>query len=249
MKVTDEISGAILSHLAQGKEQTFSALEKTGINPKTLTTRLQLLRQYGLIHKEGRNYVITDKGLAMLQSMQNLRAILTPTFPDLSFLSSKIPNELIRRALARYVYLLTEYFGKNLVCVLLFGSAAKGTMTDKSDLDLLIIVQDWNVSLWERTTELLTIRQQMRATSEYKALQAHQEAFRVQHIPLSEGEAFQDHAFYPDLLVDHVVLFQKNDKARQLLEWIKTECERKGLRKVTKLDGTTYWVATGGLLK
>ncbi|MFQ6123650.1 MAG: winged helix-turn-helix domain-containing protein [Candidatus Heimdallarchaeota archaeon] len=177
MKVNDEISGAILSHLAQNKEQTFSALEKTGINPKTLTNRLQLLKQYGLIRKEGRNYVITEKGQSMLQVMRHLHTILEPAFPDFSFLESKIPNELIRRALARYIYLLIEYFGKKLVCVLLFGSAAKGTMTDKSDLDLLIIVRDWDVSLWERTTELLTIRQQMRATVEYKALQAHQQAF------------------------------------------------------------------------
>lgn len=247
MKVLDEISRAILSHLTQRREQTFSSLEKTGINPKTLSIRLKLLRQYGLILKEGRNYIITDKGLTMLQSMQNLHAVLAPTFPDFSVLKNKISNELLRRALARYVYLLTECFGEKLVCVILFGSAAKGTMTDTSDLDLMIIVQNWNVSLWERTTELLTIRQQMRATPEHKALQTHQEAFRVQHIPLSEDEAFQTHGFYPDLLADHIILFQKNNKARQLLDWIRTEYERKGLRKVTKLDGTTYWVTAGGI--
>lgn len=247
MKVVDEISGTILFRLARERELTFSALEKTGLNPKTLTKRLQLLRKQSLIIKEGRNYKITDKGHSVLQSMQHLQATLAPTFPDFSFLNEKIPNELIRRALARYVYLLSEYFKDQLLCVILFGSAAKRATTETSDLDLLIIVQNWNVSLWERSTELLEIRKQMRTTPEYKALQARQEAFRIQNVPLSDIEAYQGHAFYPDLLVDHIILFQKNKKVKHLLDWIQAECERIGLRKVTKLDGTTYWVSRGGM--
>jgi len=246
MKLTDDKSAAILSHLAQGTEYTFSALEKTGINSKSLSIRLQLLREKKLINKDGRNYIISDKGRILLQSMKHLRSILEPSFPDYTNLKSKIPNDSLRFALARYVYLLIEFYKKKLDCVLLFGSVAKGTMTDTSDIDLLIIVKDWNISLWDRTAELLSIRRFMRTTPEYKALQVHQKPFRVQHIPFSRKEALKSHAIYPDLLVDHIILYQNDNKANNLLKWIRAKCEKIGLRKVTKLDKTTYWITTGG---
>ena len=246
MKSTDDISVGILSHLAQGVENTFSALEKMGINPKSLSNRLKLLREKKLIDKDGRNYTISDKGHIMLLSMNHIRSILEPSFPDYTNLKSKITNDRLRFALARYVYLLIALYKQRLDCVLLFGSVTKGTMTDKSDIDLLIIVKDWNLSFWERTAELLSIRRQMRTTPEYKALQTHHEPFRVQHIPLSREEAFKHHAIYPDLLINHIILYQHENKANNLLKWIRAKCEKIGLRKVTKLDETTYWITTGG---
>lgn len=75
------------------------------------------------------------------QAPSNVRPALTGVARGLEDLSLK---ERERAALAEFRSWLDERFGERLVKVVLFGSKARGDADDESDVDVLIVVRDFD---------------------------------------------------------------------------------------------------------
>jgi DNA-binding HxlR family transcriptional regulator len=65
----------LVRELAEGASR-FSELERslTGISPRTLSLRLRALEEEGIVARDECDYVLTEKGLALLPIIEGLRA-------------------------------------------------------------------------------------------------------------------------------------------------------------------------------
>jgi predicted nucleotidyltransferase len=52
-------------------------------------------------------------------------------------------NEIEKKAIGELIEKLKETYGENLVKVILYGSKARGDQTEDSDIDIMIILQDF----------------------------------------------------------------------------------------------------------
>jgi DNA-binding HxlR family transcriptional regulator len=65
----------LVRELAEGTSR-FSELERslTGISPRTLSLRLRVLEEEGIVARDECDYGLTEKGLALLPIIEGLRA-------------------------------------------------------------------------------------------------------------------------------------------------------------------------------
>ena len=62
--------------------------------------------------------------------------------------------ETLSRSLEDLTSFLSDHLGEDFVALALFGSQARGTADEDSDVDLLLIARHLNENLWERGTEI-----------------------------------------------------------------------------------------------
>lgn len=61
----------------------------------------------------------------------------------------QIKDEQMKKMLSELAELLHQAYGKRLKAVILYGSVARGTYTDDSDVDIMVLVDRDNVELRE----------------------------------------------------------------------------------------------------
>jgi hypothetical protein len=138
---------------------------------------------------------------------------------------------LWKRGLDRYVDLLKELLGADLISVVLFGSWARGTARPESDLDLLVVARDLPRSRLERHRLLYRIA---RGVSE-------EFADTVAPVRLTPEEAERVRPFYLGMLSGHVVLWDANGFFQRVLERLRARLAELGARRYVDEDGYEFW--------
>lgn len=139
-----------------------------------------------------------------------------------------------KETLNRFEQLLIEKFGDNLISIILYGSVAKGTAKEESDLDLLIILKEAPTSYYERLEPVIDIEIKLR-----KSISRTAPIFSS--IILSKEEAMENRNIFLDMIDDSIILFDKNNFFKNRLKELKNRLIQLGSRKVTLKDNTWYW--------
>jgi len=208
-------------------------------NPRTLSQKLQMLQSFGLVEVENKLYRLSERGRMVQSLLEKINRILEM---KMDMHVDRIPHQVYAPLLKRYCEILCEYFKERIVGVLLFGSIARGDWNRASDIDLLVIVQDWNKPVWERGRELLILRNQLRQTEEYRKAIAEGYTPIIQHYPLDLAEAQQFHRVYIDASIDGLILFEKDQFLTSLLKNVRNKLMEKGARRVVNPNGVFYWI-------
>ncbi|MFQ5710577.1 MAG: nucleotidyltransferase domain-containing protein [Candidatus Geothermarchaeales archaeon] len=155
----------------------------------------------------------------------------------------KIPHAAYAPVIKRYCELLHQRYGGRLMGVLLFGSIARGDWEYNSDIDLLIVVDEWDDQpAWIRVRELQRVRRRLRETREYKtALEAGFTPI-IQHYPLSLEEAKEFHRVYVDACIDGVILYDKNGFLEDIITSLRNTLAEMGARRIVIPGRGYYWV-------
>jgi len=105
--------GKIIQSLRKG-EKTFSQLlNDTGLSPRWLNIKIEILTGVGLLRRRGRSYALTNE-----------RLVSRPLIEKLINVSSDL------------------YANSQIIAAILVGGVAKGMFTEESDLDIVIIVEE-----------------------------------------------------------------------------------------------------------
>ncbi|MBS7612515.1 nucleotidyltransferase domain-containing protein [Candidatus Bathyarchaeota archaeon] len=109
-KLTSE--GKIIQSL-KGSEKTFTELlNETGLSPRWLSIKLEILMGIGLVRRSGRVYSLHDEKLISHPLIEKL---------------IRISGDL--------------YANPWIISAILFGGVARGTFTEENDLDIVLIVK------------------------------------------------------------------------------------------------------------
>ncbi len=236
----------VLEALDRSGLLSFTDLQEVVENPRTLSLRLSELRDLGLIRKEQSKYGLTKEGIDAGDLLRELDLVLR--LKDLKrWLRregfDRLPRTTYRGLLRRYVRLLLEHFEDRLVSVVVFGSVAQGDDTvNESDIDLLVVVDEWGRDVWGRIEELSRLKSALEETAEHRLLVRGGVWPILQHYPLTKEEAQGFHRIYLDMLFDGITLYDREDFMEKTLEILAGRLEELGSRRVQLPGGGWYWI-------
>lgn len=126
--------------------------------------------------------------------------------------------------------------------VVLFGSVARGEWDKHSDIDLLVIVNEWRKRRWERSRELLEVRKKLEETPACERLREQGVYSPIQHVPLSVREAKEFQRGFLDILMDGIILYEDDHFVSQLFAGMRKKLQKMGARRIQTPDGKHYWI-------
>lgn len=139
--------------------------------------------------------------------------------------------EALRSGLDRYLGLLKERFGSDLISVILFGSWARGEGRPESDLDLLIVARGLPGSRLDRHGILFRLARTV--SDEF--------ADAVVPVPLTPEEASRVKPFYLGILSGHEVLWDAGGFFGGILGRLRARLTELGARRYADEDGYEFW--------
>ncbi|UCG00642.1 MAG: nucleotidyltransferase domain-containing protein [Candidatus Heimdallarchaeota archaeon] len=236
----DQLSYELLKEFQNNPQNTFQNLNAIITNTATLTTRLKQLITLEVLEKRKRIYKLTTKGRKLIGLLDEASQLLKmPRKAPNPF--ERIPNTHIIELLEDYAFLLKKHFKEALLCVFLFGSCARGNWNEESDIDLLIIVKDWEIPSWEKSRELIEVKKKLRRRDSYKNLRRKRYYFPLSHYPLSDTECKRFHPVFYDIVLDGIILYEQNQFGTHLLKQYQKELEQQKAKRITKPNKTRYW--------
>lgn len=238
----DEFIFKILRKVGKDGAVRFTDLLNVVSNPRTLSKKLEFLISKGLVKIEGRLYMLTEKGEIALKLLEKLTAIVEDSeFHVVNI--EKIPHGVYSKILERYCKILYEHFGTKLLGIALFGSIARGDWNKNSDIDLLVIVEEWDKKpVWERIRELLKLKKKLRETEEYKRAVRKGYFPIIQHYPLSRKEALEFHRIYIDMCLDGIILYERDKFLTKIIEKVRQKLLLHGAKRITIPGKGYYWI-------
>ena len=118
--------------------------------------------------------------------------------------------------------------------LVLFGSVARGRSTARSDVDLLVVADGFPRSLAERRRPLLAVWSRVRADLGLPAVEWNL-------VTKSPDEARHRSPLYLDVVEDGILLIDRGDFFRNVLDAMRERMRQLGSRRVYLEDGSWYW--------
>jgi predicted nucleotidyltransferase len=147
-----------------------------------------------------------------------------------------------RPLLERFLGLLKEHLGDQLLSLVLYGSVARGEAGEESDIDLLLILDHVSTNYHRRLDEVLSVQAQLERESEYEAVRkVLGSAPYLSYLILSKEEADENRYIYLDMVEDAKLLFDRAGFFAKRLRAVRNRLEELGSMRVQLEDGTWYW--------
>jgi len=153
-----------------------------------------------------------------------------------------LKSSLYTSLLVKFFYVLKEDFGENLLAMGVFGSVARGTATKESDIDILILVKNLDMSLLERTKRILHLKNNAIISQELAFLDS------LGYTPqlncyMRQPEELKVTYFTIDLSYDLHILFDEGI-LQEFLHQIEKRIKEKAIQRVY-LDEEKYYLDLG----
>lgn len=138
---------------------------------------------------------------------------------------------------------LKKEYGDQLVSALLYGSFARGTTTEGSDIDIILVIEDRGRGrMWEHDR---FVSFNLRFKNESKLYKSLHDPYRsplfISPVIFTRQEAEQNHLLFLDVYEEGKILFDKGGFfARRMVEFGK-RLKQLGSRRTACEDGTWYW--------
>ncbi len=142
-----------------------------------------------------------------------------------------------KQILNRFKQLLLKRSGENLLSIVLYGSVARGTAGNESDIDLLIILRDAPDVYYKRLEPVIEIELKLRESASETTCAA--PIFST--IILSKEEAMENRNIFLDMIDASVILYDKDSFFKNRLNELKKRLLYLGAKKVVLEDKTWYW--------
>lgn len=192
---------------------------------RKLRILLSAMRRAGLLDVLGR------EGRKRIYKLVNLSevALLDGKGIDLG----KIP-EVVRPIVRSYLKGIFDRYGERLVSVVLYGSFARGDARPDSDIDLLLVIDDYERS------ESMSVSEADDLT--YRIWKLGRGYHMVLPYPLNRGQAEYHRPLYLDMTEDGVILYDRDRFIERVFDEIRERLAQLGAKRYELPDGSKYWV-------
>lgn len=146
-----------------------------------------------------------------------------------------------RGYLEAFTKALEARLGESLLAVVLYGSVARGSATEASDLDLVIVQRDAPSSYYERLAPILEVEEALRNSAASEELARRGLRPSVSPLILSEAEASENRYIFLDMVEEAVVLFDREGFFTRRMEELRRRLQELGARRIVLPDGSWYW--------
>jgi len=146
-----------------------------------------------------------------------------------------------RRLVTRILELLRSLLGDNLISVVVFGSVARGRADPDSDTDVILVASHMPRSLSERMEILANLLVDFSETQTCEELNRKGLNTWVQFHPLTMEEAELHRPIYLDVVEDGIIIYDRNDFMKRVMEGFKSKLEALGAKRIFLEDGSWYW--------
>ncbi|MEM1549711.1 MAG: nucleotidyltransferase domain-containing protein [Candidatus Methanomethylicia archaeon] len=133
-----------------------------------------------------------------------------------------------------------ERFDGRLVSMVIFGSIARGEAKPNSDLDVLVIVKGLPEKYSERIRQVIEILDDVREVKLW--LWREKGIFcNIEFIVLTPDEASIIQPVYLDMIDNSILIYDKNDFFKKILEGFAKKLSELGAEKVVLPNGKWFW--------
>jgi len=212
--------------------ETFSLAEAS----KTLDKKDALLRVIISRLHASRHLLILGRG------RPRQYRLLHPSY--LPLIASGSLNNLNKIKQERYVNLLCGALREaskicNMVSFAVYGSVARGRGKEESDVDVLLIAEDFHDSLGRRVERLLPIEQALREEMDWLAAKGWTTS--LSFCPFNPQEVLQNPPILLDLTEEVVILYDKASFLSGVLTSLKERLQRMGAKRIAFSEEEWYW--------
>jgi len=166
-----------------------------------------------------------------------MREMVTPGWRGLVQQKDRLP--ILELAVAR----VFEEFGSALRSLILFGSLARGTAKEESDIDLLLVADGLPESYDKRLAMIRSILS-FEPIEKWRSLLWNERHVYplVEVIPLTVEEALTTHPFYLDMTESAIMIYDIDFFFTRKLDDLKARLEKIGAFKSVLPSGQRFWV-------
>ncbi len=134
---------------------------------------------------------------------------------------------------------LRKVFGDKLISVVLYGSVARGDMRKDSDIDLLIVVEGLPKSRFRRQDLFEKVYREVEPLLDKLVDEGYYIA--ISPVMKTPEEASRFSPLYIDMVEDAIILYDKNNFMRNVLDRVRRKLRELGARRVW-LGRRWYWI-------
>lgn len=205
------------------------ALKVLGLSRNRLSVAFSKLhsKRFLLIFKRSR------PRLYRLLSPENIILLASGRVKNFHKISQERYLNLILRCLAIFMKVL------RLNSFAVYGSVARGTASEGSDVDVLVISDDFHGSLASRIDKLYQVEEALK--NELSWLRRHGVLTMISFYPLRPDEARRIPILFLDLTDEAVILYDENRFLETLLLEFKAKLLAKGAKRVSIDKRRWYW--------
>ena len=148
----------------------------------------------------------------------------------------RYPYSVVLKALVEKLF---ERFRDDLISVVFFGSVARGEARKESDLDLLLVIRNLPRSRFRRQDLFMEVEEEL----EELLRRLEEEGYMVDFSPIlkTPEEAMRISPLYLDMVYDAIILFDRDDFFKKVLDRLRKRLEELGARRI-RLGKLWYWV-------
>nr|WP_276321753.1 nucleotidyltransferase domain-containing protein [Saccharolobus shibatae] len=139
----------------------------------------------------------------------------------------------------KLIKLLLEEFGDRLISVVVYGSVARGDNRKDSDVDLLIVIS----RLPKTLTERIMLFEKVENKIEDYIEKLMNEGYYISFSPIikTPEEAIRFSPIYMDMTEDAIILYDRDNFFRKVLEETRERLLKLGFERVWISKKTWYW--------
>lgn len=148
-----------------------------------------------------------------------------------------VAQERYVKVLCDALYLLSRSL--TITSLALYGTVARGTARENSDIDVLIVSNDFSGSIGRRIDMLFQVEKKLE--DELGWLRRHGIYTGFSFYPLTEEEASRKPLLFLDMTEDAIILYDRDRFLEKVLTEFKAELLRVGARRVFVEEENWYW--------
>lgn len=134
---------------------------------------------------------------------------------------------------------LEEHLQNDLISVLLFGSAARGEAGEGSDIDILILAENFGSE--GRFEVFNAIEKDLKASAEYQELKKNKLGTLISPVPLTPSEVEKNPSLLLDIVTDGIILYDVDDFIENKLKSLRKKLKKMGSKKIFLDDKRYFW--------